>query len=132
MYPTRSSSGRSTGVLDLARRYRKFLAAAAGAIGTVIAPQVTGDYVASAYEWGNVVYSCLGAIAVLGVSNYVRGPWQYTKAIIMGMTAFAVLTLGSVTGAGLIPGEWWQFVVLVVATVAVGRVPNAPRRETST
>lgn len=132
MYPTRPSNGRSTRVIDLARRYRKFLAAAGGVVGTVIAPQVTGDYAASAYEWGNVVYSCLGAVAVLGVSNYARGPWRYTKAIIMGMTAVAVLTLSSVTGNGLIPGEWWQFVVLVVATVAVGRVPNAPRREMNT
>lgn len=130
----RTGRGRRYGeaLLRLYREHRKFAVGLAAIVGCIAVPTFTGDHIISIAEWGNVVYAGLGAIAIWGMRNDSHGVWAYAKTIIEGMTAIAVLTLSIVTQGQLFPGEWWQFVVLSIATVGVGRVPNQASRESDT
>lgn len=109
--------------------YRKFVAALLTVPGSIVASLLAGDHIISSYEWGNVVYATLGAGAVFMVTDQKIGVWRHTKTIIEGMTSIAVLTLSIVTAYQLLPGEWWQFVVLVAGTVGVANVENKTATE---
>lgn len=105
------------------RLYWKFVAQVAATVAVVVAAAVAGDGRIDASEWGNVLLSALGAVAVLGAGNLPAGIWSHSKALVSAATA-AVMLWQSSLGDSVTTAEWWQIGLAFLGALGVFAVPG--------
>lgn len=101
----------------------KALVMIAAAFCAAVVPLLVNAGPLSVADWINVVLVGLGGVQVYIAKNLPEEPvWQYTKAIMAGITTAATLFV-SMSG-GITGSQVAQIIVTAVATFGVLMVPN--------
>lgn len=109
----------------------KALVMVAAAFCTAVTPLLITAAPLSTASWINVLVMGLGAAQVYIATNLADQPvWQYTKAVMAGLSTAATLLLSLLSDGQITGAEWAQVVVAAIAAVGVYAVPNAPAATT--
>jgi hypothetical protein len=94
-----------------------------GAILAAVLPVLIGDDPFTVTEWVNILLLAMGAGTVYIAGNLTGSVWQYTKTIMSGIQAGAVVLISALSDGGVSNNEWFQCVLALLSVWAVYQVP---------
>lgn len=93
------------------------------AILAAILPALIGDDPLSTTEWVNILILAMGAGTVYIAANLPGNVWQYTKTMMSGISAGAVVLISALSDTHVTNHEWMQCGLALLSVWAVYQMP---------